>query len=104
VEFSTSHLERADLIAMARYLKALPQRGDDRAPPRPDATTMRTGQAIFIDACAGCHRTDGKAAPRAFAPLADSAVVQADSPTSVVRLILEGTHAAVTDASATPFA
>lgn len=104
VEFSTSRLEHADLEAIAHYLKRVEPRAPGSAPAAPDAAAMRRGEAIFVDACAGCHRTDGSAAPRAFAPLAGSASVQAASATSVVRVILDGVRVAATDAQPAPFA
>jgi len=103
VEYSTSRLNETDLRAMAAYLKRLPAAGLDAATAHPDAHVMRAGEAIFVDACAGCHQISGEAVPRAFAPLKGSAIVQSQNPLDVVRLILLGTRAASTDARPTPF-
>jgi mono/diheme cytochrome c family protein len=104
VELSTSQLTESDLLAMADYLKRLPPAGRDAVVGKNSGErTMRQGEAIFIDDCAGCHRTSGEASPRALAPLKGSAVVQSENPLDVVRLILQGTRAAATEAGPTPF-
>jgi mono/diheme cytochrome c family protein len=104
VEYSTSKLTDDDLAAVASYLKSLPagtHDGTDAAPVA--AGVMGSGKAIFEDECATCHRGDGEALPRAFAPLKGSASVQARNATSVIRVILDGARAATTDRSPTPF-
>ena len=103
VEFSTSKLTETDLHAIANYLKHLPAAGLDATTAHPDPREMTAGKAIFVDACAGCHQTSGEAAPRAFAPLKGSAIVQSQSPLNVIRLILQGARASTTDARPTPF-
>jgi mono/diheme cytochrome c family protein len=103
IELSTSKLTEADLHAMARYLKALPPAGRDAVAENSDTRQMRAGEAIFVDDCAGCHQNSGEASPRAFAPLKGSAVVQSRNPLDVIRLVLQGTRAAATDARPTPF-
>lgn len=103
VELSTSRLTEADLRAMAIYLKALPPARQDAESTRPGSQEMASGEAIFVDDCAGCHQRSGEASPRAFALLKGSAVVQSRDPRNVIRLILQGTRAATTDARPTPF-
>lgn len=103
VENSTSKLHKSDLHAIAAYLKQLPAAGLDAVTSHPDTNVMNTGEAIFIDACAACHRKSGEAAPRAFAPLKGSAVVQSREAINVIRLILQGARASTTDARPTPF-
>jgi mono/diheme cytochrome c family protein len=105
IEYSTSQLTDDDLRAAAAYLKTLPAGGRDetRATDIP-VPVHRAGEAIFEDECSTCHRSNGEALPRAFAPLKGSASVQAQKATSVIRVILEGARAATTDHSPTPFA
>ena len=62
---------------------------------------MRAGQAIFIDTCAACHGSNGEGQTRYFPPLAGDAAVQARDPTTIVRIILEGTRAVPTPARPT---
>jgi mono/diheme cytochrome c family protein len=103
VELSTSKLTDSDLHAMAAYLKQLPATGRDTDVAHPDSRSLRVGEAVFVDECAGCHQASGEAVPREFAPLKGSAVVQSRDPLDVIRLILLGTRAAATDARPTPF-
>jgi mono/diheme cytochrome c family protein len=88
VSYSTSLLSDDDLVAIATYIKSLkpspsPEIG------APEAAAMRTGGAIYADACAACH-LDSKGQPGMFPPLAGSAVVQQRDATGVIRLILAG--------------
>ena len=62
---------------------------------------MKSGEAIYVDACAACHGADGKGVPRLFPPLAGSANVQAADPTTLARFILSGSQSATTDARPT---
>lgn len=103
VEVSTSRMNADDLHAIARYLKRLPAAGLDTLASRADAQTMATGEAIFVDACAGCHQSSGAAVPCVFAPLKGSSIVQAKNSLDVIRLILQGARSATTDARPTPF-
>lgn len=103
VEYSTSKLNENDLHAIAKYLKRLPAAGLDATTSHPDPRDMTAGEAIFVDACAGCHQILGEAVPRAFTPLKGSAVVQSRDPLNVIRVILQGARAATTDARPTPF-
>ena len=97
-------MHKGDLHAIADYLKALPAAGRDVSALKPDADVLKTGEAIFEDACTACHQSSGEALPRAFAPLKGNAVVQSENPISVIRVILKGSRAATTDARPTPFA
>jgi mono/diheme cytochrome c family protein len=89
VTYSTSMLSDADLAAIATYLKGIAASPDGPVTAAP-AVAMRTGGAIFGDACTACHREGGVGSPRLFPPLAGSAAVQQADPTSVIRLILAG--------------
>jgi mono/diheme cytochrome c family protein len=62
VAYSTQHLHEDDLRAIAVYLQDL----DD--PPReifepPGEAAMQTGEALYFDNCAACHRTDRRDTP-----------------------------------------
>ncbi|HEX2652282.1 MAG TPA: c-type cytochrome [Xanthobacteraceae bacterium] len=103
ITFSTSKLTDDDLGAIATYLKDLPAGDSNVKPAEVNANLMQTGQAIFVDNCAACHRSNGEGVPGMFPSLKGDANVQSSDPTTVVRLILNGAHAAVTDARPTPF-
>jgi mono/diheme cytochrome c family protein len=90
---STRNWTIADLRAAAVYLKD--QKGSDRAAPQPLAENdprIQAGLAIYSDQCAACHNLDGSGISRLFPTLAGGPGVQARDPTSVLRVILEGTR------------
>ena len=115
---STQYLSREDLGAIAVYLKSLggsaqegatsavasasapaaAARGLDRADPT--ALALRTGDVAFLAAqpgalvylnnCSACHRSDGQGARSTFPTLAGSSSVAATDPTSLIRIVLQG--------------
>ena len=102
---STQYLSREDLGAIAVYLKSLgggAQEGVARAVDSSDPTSLalRAGDAAFLAAqpgalvylnnCAACHRSDGQGARSTFPSLAGSSSVAATDPTSLIRVVLQG--------------
>jgi mono/diheme cytochrome c family protein len=100
---STSKLSDADLKSIAAYLKDMPAATSDKAPAKPDQKVADAGQAIYVDQCSACHGMNGEGVPATFPELKGSAVAQSQDPKTVLRLILNGGRAAVTDARPTPF-
>ena len=103
VTHSTSQMTDDDIAAIATYLKDS-DRGESPAKPAPVAAgdnAIRAGAAIYKDACAACHRDGGTGEPHLFPRLAGSAVAQSDDPTTLVRVVLQGTRAASTQAMPT---
>jgi mono/diheme cytochrome c family protein len=103
VTHSTSRMTDDDIAAIATYLKDS-DRGGSAAKPTPVAASddaMRAGAAIYKDSCAACHRDAGTGEPHLFPRLAGSAQVQSDDPTTLVRVVLQGTRAASTQAMPT---
>jgi mono/diheme cytochrome c family protein len=102
VQDSTSNLSDDDLQAIAVYL------GDRTTSPSqsmtpPDTAVMKTGEAIFVDECSGCHLMQGQGQTLAFPPLAHSANTQQLDPTTSLHLILAGVQASPTRAAPTAF-
>jgi mono/diheme cytochrome c family protein len=98
VAHSTSQLTDSDIAAIATYLK---DTGTGAGPAKPAAISagdaaMRTGAAIYKDNCAACHRDSGKGESHLFPTLANSALVQSDDPTTLARLVLQGSRAVAT--------
>jgi mono/diheme cytochrome c family protein len=96
---SMQHMDDADLAGIAAYLKSLSPRKGDQQPYRYDpaiATALYHGQVpnggaqIYLDRCAGCHRSDGKGSGKAFPALAGNPVLQTDDPTSAIHIVLSG--------------
>jgi mono/diheme cytochrome c family protein len=97
VTHSTSRLMDEDLAAIATYLKDnTPSSAQNPAPVANDDKTMRAGAAIFKDNCAACHRDAGTGETGLFPHLAGSALVQSDDPTTLVRVVVQGTRAVST--------
>ncbi len=102
VERSTAHLAESDLWAIATYLKSAPPAGPP--PPAPlaqDEPAMRAGAAIYADLCAACHTGSGAGVAGLFPRLAGSAIVQAQDPWALLRMILAGARSAATDTAPT---
>ncbi len=51
---------------------------------------MKSGQQIYADECAGCHKADGKGIPGLFPSLAAAPTVQQSDPTSLLHVVLRG--------------
>lgn len=90
---STSKMERADLRAIAVYLKDLPAARDSEVSPPADAT-MIAGKTVYDRACISCHSANGASADADTPPLPGNALLQANDPSSTLRLVLEGTPSA----------
>jgi mono/diheme cytochrome c family protein len=98
VVHSTSKMTEADVAAIATYLK-------DSGAPAPTSNlagvaagdrAMRIGGAIYKDSCAACHKDSGLGESELFPRLAGSALVQSDDPTTLLRLVLQGSRAVST--------
>jgi mono/diheme cytochrome c family protein len=98
VAHSTQYLSDADLTSMAVYLKSLP--ANNNAKPFVADKTVATqlfngkpatgGALIYLNKCAGCHRSDGAGYGKAFPALAGNAVLQTRDATSAINIILSG--------------
>ncbi len=102
VENSTSKLTDEDLAAIATYLKSLPVPNSAQRPSPENAQAgPEAGQAIYNDACSACHQENGQGVAGLFPSIKGDAVVQSTKPTTIIRLILNGGHAASTKKSPT---
>ena len=105
---STQYLSRQDLASIAVYLKSL---GDSpgvvtaAAPPVSSETATlvlrqgsvnQRGAMVYLNNCNACHRSDGQGAQRTFPTLARSSSVAAINPTSLIRIVLQGSAMAHT--------
>ncbi|MDX8528945.1 cytochrome c [Mesorhizobium sp. MSK_1335] len=93
VKDSTSKMTDGDLKAIAIYLKSLAA-SPAEAPSAPAANVMSAGKNIYTDQCSACHQLGGDGVKNMFPSLKGSAAVQSHQPFSVVRLVLNGGHAA----------
>ncbi|MCO5090894.1 c-type cytochrome [Bosea sp. (in: a-proteobacteria)] len=102
IRHSTSLWNDADLKAVATYLKDV--KGSDAAAPQPIAATepaMTAGKAIYLDRCSACHVSTGTGEASLFPTLAKAPVVNGTDPTSLIRVVLQGSQAAGTPAKPT---
>ena len=129
VSNSTQHMTTVDVTAIAVYLKSLgstnalesasestldtgvAKRSALRADTsNPTTAGLRSGQAsqpgalVYLNNCAGCHQSSGKGANSAFPSLAQSSTVAASNPTSLIRIVLQGSNRPATTASPAPLA
>jgi mono/diheme cytochrome c family protein len=100
VSHSTSRMTDGDISAIATYLKDR----DAGSAPRPtpvaaNNNAMLAGAAIYKGSCAACHKDAGTGEAHLFPQLAASA--QSDNPTTLVRVVLQGTRAVGTSSMPT---
>lgn len=110
VQDSTQYLSDTDVVAIARYLKSLPARGE-RAQFRPASTTPKPalarvneqpGAGIYNGFCLKCHGVDGLGKPGKFPALAGNPSVLQPNADSLIRLLIEGSTAPVTATGPAP--
>jgi mono/diheme cytochrome c family protein len=93
---ATSKMTDADVRAIAVYLKSLPAGPQDALSAPPSDASMIAGQTIYARACISCHEADGMGAPRIYPPLPGNALLQAQDPSSTLRVILDGAQTLTT--------
>ena len=98
VSHSTSRMTDDDIKAIAIYLKDSGESGPASTlkPIAANDSAMRAGAAIYKDSCAACHRDSGEGEIQLFPRLAGSSLVQSDDPTTLARVVLQGTRAVST--------
>jgi len=95
VHDSTQHLDENDLRAMAVYLKSLPAKASDDAPPERTTESMRAdlvrrGTQVYAEQCVDCHRSNGEGVSRAYPALARNPGVIMGSTINAIRVVLNG--------------
>ena len=114
IQNSTQYLHKDDLKAIAHYLKSLPAHGEKSSysPETPAATLAlsamvtgeqeRPGAGLYQSFCAKCHQITGDGKPGKYPKLAGNSIVLSDNPTSLIRLLLEGSKTAQTSLGPEP--
>lgn len=99
VVHSTQYLSDNDLEAIAGYLKTFAPSTHSPSSFKADPTTAKAlwqginatrSAELYVDNCAGCHRSDGLGYAQVFPRLAGNSTLLAEDPSSVIRLILDG--------------
>jgi mono/diheme cytochrome c family protein len=92
VRLSTSKLTDQDLMAMAVYLKSVPDSGRRQPSIAPQQAVMDQGKALYAKNCVDCHLGEGEGVPSVFPTLAANPNLNAHDPSSVIQIILAGTN------------
>lgn len=108
---STQYLTEEDLGAIAAYLKSLPPNNpapafeyDERtARALFDGKITSPGARIYLDRCAGCHRTDGRGASGVFPSLAGNPLLQTADASSAIAILLSGSAVPATKTAPSSF-
>jgi mono/diheme cytochrome c family protein len=105
---SLQHAPRADVEAIATYLKALPEGSPapaSRAPPSAEvaAPILDRGRALYEDRCATCHGDSGEGRSPAALALANNRAVTMDPTVNVIRVVLYGGYPPGTAGNPQPF-
>lgn len=93
VSFSTSRMSDTDLVAIATYLKSLPP-GPEPQQDVPAASALAIGQSIFWQRCSSCHQESDAPTSADFPRLTGNTLVRARDPTTLLRVILQGSQSA----------
>ncbi len=96
---STSHMNDADIRAIAIYLKDLPASVPEGAVTPPMASQMADGEQLYKGACIACHEIDGGGSPRIYPPLPGNANLQSTDPASTIRIVLDGADSITTQSA-----
>src|SRR5690606_32028637 len=87
---STMRLTDEDVQAMAVYLKSLPGRPFEGAIVPEGLATE--GKPLYEEHCSECHGRSGRGNIFGGPPLAGSAIVLGEDPSSLINVILYGPH------------
>jgi len=101
VSYSSSQMTDDDLRAIAEYLKTQPGQSAARAPKSTTDPDMVAGAAIYEDLCTACHATDGHGVPNLIPDIARSGSVASREPTTLLRVVLQGTPTVATSTEPT---
>jgi mono/diheme cytochrome c family protein len=101
VSFSSSQMSQEDLLAIAQYLKT--QHGESTATKPRDSSDpyMVAGAAIYQDLCSACHATDGSGVAYLIPNIAQTGSVASREPTTLLRVLLQGTPTVATQQAPT---
>jgi mono/diheme cytochrome c family protein len=103
---SLRHLSDEDALAIATYLKSLPDRAvdtpEDSPAPADVAGIMQRGASIYRDGCSDCHGEKGEGTDSAVALAGNRDVTMAD-PTNVINIVRRGGFPASTEANPFPY-
>ena len=94
LDHSTSHMQEADVRAMAAYLT------QSREMPGPRIKTVQAqegqvnvkGEHLYLGLCAGCHGAQGEGQPHSSVPMSTNTTAMFPTPINLIRVIREGVY------------
>ncbi len=97
INASFQYFHDDDLVAMANYVKSLPDHGVAK-PKSIDAANpqMINGKKIFIDNCIACHVINGEGISSMIPAFKDNGTIQGQSSESMIHILLNGSKGAIT--------
>ncbi len=99
----TQYLNDADALAMAQYLRALPQQPSGSAPQAVQRATATAGAKLYEKHCADCHGQQGLGRAGVYPALAGNRAVLLANSNNLVHAVLGGGFAAATAGHARPY-
>ena len=97
VNASFQYFHEDDLVAMANYVKSLPDHGVEKPKPIDAANPqMINGKKVFIDNCIACHVINGEGISSMIPAFKDNGTIQGQSSESMTHILLNGSQGAIT--------
>lgn len=90
---SLSHLDEADLLAIAAYLKTTPAKSETEQKHALFAGNDARGGGTYLNYCASCHGVNGQGLKGVIPPLNGNGAVTSRGPQNVINVVLGGLHA-----------
>ena len=102
INASFQYFHDDDLVAMANYVKSLPDHGVAKPKPIDAANSqMVNGKKVFIDNCIACHDINGEGISSMIPAFKDNGTIQGLSSESMTHILLNGSKGAITRSNPT---
>lgn len=97
INASFQYFHDDDLVAMANYVKSLPDHGVAKPKPIDAANSqMINGKKVFIDNCIACHDINGEGISSMIPAFKNNGTIQGLSSESMTHILLNGSKGAIT--------
>lgn len=107
VRHSLQHLSDDDVVAMAGYLKSLPQTSAavaaNKVQGKDVQAVLKLGAKLYGDHCVECHKANGSGIPPAYPPLAGNRAITMPSSINPIRMVLNGGYPPSTQGNPRPY-
>lgn len=102
INASFQYFHDDDLVAMANYVKSLPDHGVAKPKPIDAANSqMVNGKKVFIDNCIACHVINGEGISSMIPAFKNNGTIQGLSSESMTHILLNGSKGAITRSNPT---